>query len=188
MVAADVATQAELDAVGTAATNAATAAGLKLAGDVVKSVHVETTAQTVLSTVIPFDNTIPQITEGTQVLTASITPASASNILQIDVCVYASETSNISDYIMTALFRNGAADAIAADIVASMGGGANFLQTGRNWIRIRVTAGATTPQTFTVRTGSNNGAITLNGATAAATLGGIIRSWITITELVPNPA
>ena len=55
---------------------------IRRVGQVVRSVFQSDAANTVISATIPSDNTVPQNTEGTQVLTATITPTSASSILE----------------------------------------------------------------------------------------------------------
>lgn len=87
LLGADVPTNAS---VASAAAAAALAGNVKLPGDTVQVAYAETAANTVLSTVIPADNTIPQVTEGTQVLSASITPTSASNFLLVEAMITAS--------------------------------------------------------------------------------------------------
>ena len=54
-------------------------------GGVVQTVSTQTGAVATGSTVMPSDNSIPQITEGTQFLSRTITPTSATNILSIIV-------------------------------------------------------------------------------------------------------
>lgn len=56
------------------------------------------------TTTIPNDNTIPLITEGTQVWAQSITPSSASNTIRIHLCTQVSTQANNGTVIL-ALFR-----------------------------------------------------------------------------------
>lgn len=179
MTAADLATQAELDAVSSVANAANTAAGQKLVGDVVQMVHASTGAVATGTTTIPLDDTIPQITEGTEFLTAAITPTNASNILQIDVVLSLSNSAGAGTMI-AALFRDATANALAcgAQVQANSG----VLTQVR--ITHRVTAGSTAATTFRVRAGFSTAAtVTLNGALGARLFGGVIVSSITITEL-----
>lgn len=170
-------------AIATAKAEAIAAASVKLQGDVVQVVYAETLTQTTLSAVIPRDNSIPQIGEGTQVLSRAITPSAVGNILQVDVIAYASEQSNTGDAVAVALFRDGAADAVAVGLITSMGNGANNLTTGQCFIRFRVAAAALTETTFTVRAGPDGGTSIFNAAPTAANYGLKTTSSITITEI-----
>lgn len=175
MADSDVATQAELEA--------SIQPNVKLAGDVVQSVFASNAANTVISATIPADNTIPQISEGTQILSASITPTSTASILQVEAVVHGSELTNVGDSIIAALFRDSGANAIAAGFVGGMNGGGNHLTSGTAVIRYQVVAGSTSPTTFTVRAGNNTGSMTLNATHQNINLGGLIASTLTVTEI-----
>lgn len=158
-----------------------------IAGSPVQSAYSETNAQTALTTIIPADNTIPQSNEGQLFLQASITPTSATNILEIEAIVYGSEGTNVAQAIIAALFQNTGVDAIASASIST--NAANNQHTGFITIRRRVTAGATTSQTFTVRVGvdSNPTAVqvmntSVQGSTQF-TLGGTFYSSLRITEI-----
>jgi hypothetical protein len=180
MADADVATQDELDAVSAAAL---AAAALKLPGDTVQVAYAENSANTVISTVIPADNTIPQVTEGTQVLSASITPTAAENYLLVEATITASELTNVGDSIIAAVFRDGGANAVSSGVVGGMNGGGNHLTSGLALVRFRIPAGSTAATTFTVRVGNNTGSCTLNATHQNINLGGTIISTLTITEI-----
>lgn len=178
MLGFDPATQTELDSEA-----AARAAGdVKLSGDVVKTVFVETYANTTISAIIPNDNTIPQITEGTEILSASITPAASTNILQVDLICYGSEVSNTSDGIPFALFRDSGANAVSVAVAMGVWSSVN-LSSGVAVLRYRVAAGSTAATTFSVRTGIGSGSMILNSAPSGfGSWGSKIASSITITE------
>ena len=159
------------------------AASVKLAGDLVQTVFTSNSANTVISATIPADSTAPQITEGTQVLSAAITPTSATSILQVEAAVHASELTNVGDSIIAALFRDAGASAVAASFIGGMNGGANHLTSGTAVIRYRVVAGSTAATTFTVRAGNNAGSMTLNVTHQNINLGGMIASTLTVTEI-----
>jgi hypothetical protein len=126
-------------------------------GQVVQSVFQSNTDNTVISATIPADSTIPQNTEGTQVLTATITPTSAGSLLDVEAVVHGSELTNVGDSILAALFRDSGADAVAASFVGGMNGGGNHLTSGSALIRYRVVAGSTAATTFNVRVGTTLG-------------------------------
>jgi hypothetical protein len=176
MVAADVATQAELDAVSAAAL---AAAAQKLVGDVVQVVRTQTGAMATGTGTIPLDDTIPQISEGTEFMTAAITPAAASNLLQIDVVFNGSNSAGAGTMIV-ALFRDATTDALAcaAQVMANSG-----VLTHVRFLH-RVTAGSTAATTFRVRAGFSTAAtVTFNGSLGARLFGGVMSSSITVTEI-----
>ena len=84
-----------------------------LAGSVVKSAYSETTAYATYNTVIPVDDTIPQITEGTEVLTVTITPTSVASKIRIKANLYTSITSGGGTGVF-AVFRDSNVNAIFA--------------------------------------------------------------------------
>lgn len=171
MVAADVATQAEVDVVSAAA-------AAKLAGDVVQVVNTQTGAVATGTTTIPWDDTIPQITEGTEFMTRAITPASATNVLRIEVVLNVNATA--VNYCVGALFQDATANALAAAAV--------YQEGASRAMQIRFThymvAGTTSSTTFRVRAGTGGAAtLTFNGEVGARKFGGVMASSITITEI-----
>lgn len=155
---------------------------VKLAGDVVKSVYAETFANTTISATIPNDGTVPLNNEGTEILTASITPAASSNILQVDVVVYGCETGNTGNAIAAALFRDSDASAVSVALIMSVYSSTNNT-AGCATLRYRVAAGSTSATTFKVRVGNDVGSMLLNTQPALGSYGSKVASSITITEL-----
>lgn len=158
--------------------------GVKWAAEVGKVVQVvNTTTKTVVSnatsTAMPYDNTIPQITEGDQYLSRTITPAASGNTLKIDVTLsYSVGTGGAK--VTVALF-DGSADAVAAICKGETdvhGDTANFTHY--------YTTSGTSELTFTVRCGSTGSTqrITMNGQNDGTQIyGGVASSSITITEI-----
>lgn len=174
MLAADVATQAELDVVAAAAA----AAALKQTGDVVQVVTAQFAAVATGTTTVPWDDSIPQITEGTEFMTLAITPTSATSVLLIEVDALLN-SSNVN-YIIGALFKNADADALAAMPVYQEGASRpqplNF--------RHRIVAGGTASITFRFRAGTSGAStLTFNGEGGVRRLGGVMASSITVTEI-----
>ena len=130
------------------------------------------------TTTIPFDNTIPQITEGTQFMTLEITPTSATSILEIEASVQGRYTTGA--WIITALFRDAETNALAASYGDYAAGTAPAIATR---LFCRTTSGTTSPITFSVRAGGNNaGTLTFNGSNGGRIFGGVMASFITIKE------
>jgi len=150
-----------------------------LTGAVVQVVNTETGAVATGTTVIPADDTIPQITEGTEFMTLAITPKSASNKLKIEIVAQlACATSGRA--IAMALFQDSTANAlacIAKDINIASG---FYILTLTHYM----TTGTTSATTFRMRAGvQTSGTISFNGLTGSRFYGGVLASSITITEI-----
>jgi len=146
------------------------------AGSVVQVVNVQTGAVATGTTVIPFDDTIPQITEGTEFMTLAITPTSASNKLRIEVVV--NGALNATNDAMVCLFVGTTANALnVSNIFATADWRQQFT------INHYMEAGATSELTFRVRAGGTSGTFTFNGNSGARRYGGTFISSITITEI-----
>ena len=131
------------------------------------------------TTIIPADDTIPQITEGDEYLTISFTPESAASALEIDVIGTAS--SSIANVIAMALFKDADADALAVAWATSSAG--NYGQ--QLVLHHTMVLGSITPVTFRVRIGgSNAGTTTVNGAGVARLYGGKNALRISVKELL----
>ena len=143
----------------------------------VQNLNVTTGAAASGTATIPKDDTIPQITEGTQFMSLAVTPTSATNILEISVNVQHSNSNGGN--ITTALFRDAVSDAIAATFVTASA--ANFSATD-SFSRTMV-AGTTSEIIFRVRIGGQSaGTTTFNGQSGSRMLGGVMASSITIKE------
>jgi hypothetical protein len=126
------------------------------------------------TTQIPLDDTIPQITEGDQYMTQTITPKSATNRLSIEMTlsIYAS----IAEYVTAAIFQDTTANAVAATVQYQL---ANMNLK----LTYDMLAGAVTPTTFRLRAGlASPGTLTFNGRAGARLYGGISLSNMKITE------
>ena len=126
------------------------------------------------TTVIPRDNTIPQNTEGNEILTLAITPKSASSTLVITFTGWGLVAAGVSTGC-AALFQDTTADALSA----------MFIRTGRSIIlRHIMTSGTTSSTTFKIRVGPDAaGSFYLNAnATGTRVMGGVSRVWLTIEE------
>ena len=97
---------------GATLANAGTATGFGGGGKVKQMVYANFQTATTGSGNMPYDNTIPQITEGREVMTLAITPTSASSLLKIEVILQGS-ISNHAQY-QIALFQDSTADAFSS--------------------------------------------------------------------------
>ena len=149
--------------------------GFSAANAVVQTVNVTDSAVADGTTVIPWDDTIPQKTEGDELMTLAITPKNTSNILHIDVTIL---VSNLATQQTAAIFQDTTAGAIAVAGVYIDTADKNYTLTFRH----KMLAGTTSATTFKVRSGGQSGTTTFNGAGSARKYGGVASSSITITE------
>jgi len=148
-------------------------------GGIVQVVNTQTGAFSSGTTLIPNDDTIPQITEGFEVMTRTITPKFSTSKLLINVVCHIS--ASVNSLPTTALFLGTTADAIACSFSHAMGQ-ANYPKV-HNFNHF-MTAGSTSELTFRVRTGCNNaGTVTFNGREGSRRRGGVLASSITIMEI-----
>lgn len=126
---------------------------------------------------IPQDDTVPQNTEGNEIMTQAVTPKSSTNILVIEVtaCLAYSVISNVT----VALFQDSTAGALAA--IGQVNGAANGMYNYT--LTHTMIAGTTSATTFKVRAGGEAaGTITFNGKSGGRLYGAITKSSIVITE------
>ena len=145
-------------------------------GVVVQTVNTQDGSLTSGTTTFPFDDTIPQITEGVEFLTASITPKSVANKLKIEV--HLTIASSISGWTSAALFQDSTADAISG----SIGADSVATRTIEHTIVYWMDAGTTASTTFSVRAGTAGAGTTYMNGNTLAKMGGKLHSSITITE------
>lgn len=137
-------------------------------GVVVQYVSTNFSAVATGTTILPFDDTIPQNTEGDQYMTQAITPKSLTNRLSIEVTAMASPS--IAEHISAALFQDATAGALAAI--------AHYQTTGAGAVILRIVydmaAGTTSSTTFKVRIGPEGAStVTFNGSATARRFGGL---------------
>jgi hypothetical protein len=145
---------------------------------ILQQVFLETGAVATGTTIIPGDDTIPQITEGDQYMTLAITPRSATSRLVIQVVFIGSHSSG-STAFTAALFQDTTANALAAARVDQSG--AAFMNTIA--FTHAMVSGTTSSTTFRIRAGSQAaGTTTFNGSGGLRIYGGAMASSIIITE------
>ena len=162
---------------GTTVVNSGAATGF---GKVLQMVYVFTGAYATGSTTMPFDDTIPQNTEGNEVMTLAITPTSASSklLINVDVC----GSSDVQGNWTAALFRDSTADALTATQVKASNVTAD--QNDHCHLSWVADSSSTSATTFKVRCGQNNaGAWYFNGENGSSLFGGVANSGITIMEI-----
>lgn len=150
-------------------------------GQVVQVVSTNVTAAQSITTQIPYDDTIPQNTEGDQILSLAITPsASANKLLIIANAFWGQSTGGTNVSGTMALFQDSTASALAANAMYTTASST----TGHCVLTHYMTAGTTSATTFKVRLGPDAGiTLTLNGIGGSRKLGGIASTNITIMEI-----
>jgi hypothetical protein len=163
---------------------AASATSLSVGGVTVKlPIQIVTTQVGSLATgttLIPFDDTIPQNTEGDQYMTLAITPTNVNSTLEIDVLW--NGASSVTNYMAACLFQDSTASALAVSWSnLNTSNIPMFLS-----LKHLMTAGTLSATTFKVRVGAiSAGTTTFNGFGGARYFGGVMASRITIKEYLP---
>lgn len=131
------------------------------------------------ATTIPNDDTIPQITEGAEWATVTITPTSAGNRLRIEALASAVTIGSAPANIVGAIFKDSTADALAAGLYT--------VSTANYFTQIALAheqaAGSTSAQTFRFRIGATSGTLYVNGNSSARVNGGVNSVRIRVTEI-----
>lgn len=149
-----------------------------IAGSIVKSTYYPSLSSTTGTTTTPFDNTIPQIGEGTEFLTASFTPTTSGNKVRVEVSVIGSYS--VAAKITAALFKDGATNAVAATVATT--GTTN--ETVHHHLIYEFTTASASAITFALRIGgSTAGTYTLNGNAGTALFGGVCTSSLLVSEI-----
>jgi hypothetical protein len=141
-------------------------------------VYSEYTTNATLGT-IPYDDTIPQNTEGTEILTASITPKTTTNrvVVFFTGSVVSVGTASVG---IAALFVDSTANALAVTDNQMFADGAPGTVT---MIKV-VTPGTTSSVTYKIRAGGDTaGGIRFNGTNTARLFGGAQHAALLLFEV-----
>lgn len=145
----------------------------------IQRVSASTAVMATGTTTMPADDTIPQNTEGFEVITVSITPTSATSKLIIEATVHHAHSAG-NNFVGLALFQDATASALAVAANHAPDNG-TINQTSLRHIMI---SGTTSPTTFKIRIGSNQaGTVTINGSGGGRYYGGVLTSLINVTEV-----
>jgi hypothetical protein len=141
-----------------------------------RSLVASTASVVTCSGTIPYDDSIPAISEGTQVLSGSYTPKSASSSLEIECMLFASMST--SQNACVALFKDTDNDAIAAAwqrYDSANIRGFRLVHNMASW--------GTTPSTLQIRAGGASGTLYVNGnASGTRVGGGVLLAYLRIIE------
>ena len=166
------------DATGTLLNSDGDGSSLTGTSKIVQVVNVQDGEHGSGTTTIGLDDTIPQNTEGNEVMTLAVTPTNTNNILHIDVVV--NMNTSLTAACLIALYQDTTAGALASALETVSGAS----HAGNIKFTHRMTAGTTSSTTFKVRGGLNTaGTFTYNGDGPYRRFGGTMASSITITEI-----
>jgi hypothetical protein len=152
---------------------------LKARGGVAQIQTLQTGAAGSGTVVIPYDDTIPQNTEGDQYMSLAITPINAVSLLEIDVVFHGSV--NATNILTVALFQDSNANALAVGYADVYTNGAEVCIGFKHLM----SAGTTSATTFKIRAGGTTGTTSFNGVAGTRRFGGVMSSRITIKEYLP---
>lgn len=130
------------------------------------------------TTAVPFDDTIPQNTEGDQYLSQAITPTSAANLLRVEAKGFFESTAGPS-ILAFSLFQDATANALATS-TNLMGGNEFPTPCEIRWLML---AGTVSSTTLKCRAGSTSGTTTFNGQVAGRKYGGALNSHLYVQEI-----
>lgn len=135
------------------------------------------TAHPAATSAIPWDDTIPQNTEGLQILSVAITPKSTTNRLRIE-WDFMGAASTSAGHITVALFQDSTANALA---VRSSGG--DSAQIYSLYGSYEMAAGTTSSTTFKLNFGVDTGTAYVNGNSSGRRFGSASAARLRVTEI-----
>lgn len=148
-------------------------------GGLVQKVTGSTNSLITGNTPMYFDDTIPQKTEGFDVVSVAITPSNASNILAIRAVANVSNNAS-SDSLVMGLFQDDIANALVAAGITTKSNEPRQMVLEHSMV-----AGSTSEITFKIRVGPSSSAytVTVNGNNSSRLLGGSSYTVITVEEI-----
>jgi len=146
-------------------------------GKVLQQVRNSLSSRISSATTIPWDGSIPQITEGVEVLTLEITPSLSTSVLVIEGTITLGAGG--LDNLTIALFVDSTSNAIAAS--SSVATNSVYVYTIP--IKYYVSSGSTSARTYKIRAGASGNTVYINGTSSLNPLyGNITKTTLTVTE------
>jgi len=155
---------------------------INAASNIIQYVTTSTGALITCSGTIPYDDSIPQIGEGTEIITLAITPKYSVSTLEIVYTGNIHPTSGGSTPMTLALFQDATSNALCAIsdnlVTSTLGPSATLIHT--------MTSGTTSSTTFRIRGGSTVDPLYGNSVTASTnrSFGGVSATSFTIIEYI----
>lgn len=150
-------------------------------GIYVQRVEATVEATATSTTAIPIDDTIPQNTEGSELITKAITPTNSSNRLIIQSIIHCSPSSGGKQGSI-ALFQDSTVGALTVSARQMARSADDPLILNIQYIMV---AGTTSATTFKIRGGCEDTTTFQLNQMAAAVFGGVMFSRLVITEVTP---
>jgi hypothetical protein len=151
------------------------------AGTVLNAKFYESSTEYTVTSIIPFDNTIPQITEGTQIISGTITPTKTTSRIVGFVSING-DADSTSVQTIVAAFRGTTANAVAATWLKYI--------TYSSLISFEFTdlPNTTSATTYSIRVGPDTGTLYVNrqATTPTSLLGGANKITLTLLEINPS--
>jgi hypothetical protein len=142
-------------------------------------VYAAYTANADLTVALPCDDTIPQITEGTEIVTASITPKLASSKIRVRFRGFGTN-STADEHTGAALFRDAVSNALTAICVTIDKAGYVYPYH----LEFEESAGSVTARTYRIRVGKSvSGTMRFNGTHSNRMFGGTAVSTLVVEEI-----
>lgn len=148
-------------------------------GGLVQSVVGTYATNTNITSTIPYDDTIPQSGEGTQIISVSLTPKSTSNKFRVRWHLSAASAS-AGLTLISAVFHNATASAIGVKAGDMPSNGVPSALNGE----FEYVPGVLTAETIKLNVGTASGdTIRLNGLTSGRKFGGIDAAYLIVEEI-----
>lgn len=159
--------------------------GNKLPGDTVQQSYGTYTPNGDVTATFPFDDTKPQVGEGTQlIVTGALTPSGAANVWRARFSAQVTPVAAVSDIAIAAIFStNPGADAIVTTYTRPLSASSNA--AGTMAMECQWLPGTVSAQTVQVRTGSTAGSsFRFNGNSSGRLFGGSMAATLVVEEIM----
>lgn len=141
-------------------------------------VYSTTTVTVYSTTTIPLDDTIPQIGEGSQFMSGTVTTQDASSVVRGQVTLYGAPSVNLA-FLNMAFFRDSGANAVGACSIRETSELHTYV------CEFTDSPGATGTYTYSARLGVSSGSFTVNGVGGVRFFGGVAETVLTLEEVLP---
>ena len=155
-------------------------------GRYIQRAYAEYTTRALINTALPVDDTVPLSTEGVQILSASITPSSASNRLRVRFQGFGAVSPGASTPASAWAMFSGSTCVAAGRAIPTFGTGGEGVAIFVG--EVEFVAGSTSALTISVRVGDALGStanLYMNSDPAGRLFGGAARSTLVVEELQP---
>lgn len=145
-------------------------------GMIINRVYAEYATNADITAVIPLDDTIPQISEGTEIVTASITPKKTTSRIRVRFDAFGAGNAQ---NIIAALFQDAIANALRAVAITAAGTSSPQVIS----LVFEHSPATTSSVTYRIRVGSASGTVRLNGGSLARFFGGVAAATLVLEEI-----